>query len=176
MTDNNREELLLDADSIQRLNRDMAKQIAETVTSDTVAIALMDGAFVFAADILRALNDEGLNLKFDMLRLSSYGDGKSSRGSVDTMMGLARPVRGKPVLILDDIFETGHTLKAACDLMNAAGASKVTTAVFAHKHLPDLKVTEPDYYAWSAPQRFLVGYGLDYRGLYRGQGYISALD
>ena len=79
-------------------------------------------------------------------------------------------------LIVDDVFDTGLSLSEAARLVRDAGAAEVLTAVFAAKPWPTPRAIEPDFVAWEAPTRFLVGYGMDHAGQYRGLPYVGALD
>ena len=155
---------------------DLAKQIAPKITDDTVVVCLLTGGIWFAADMTRALSDLGRNPLFDALWLSSYGDETRSSGSVRVQAGLQRPVTGRQVLLLDDVFDTGLSLSEAVRIVQEAGAAEVLSAVFARKPWPTPRVMEPDFVAWEAPARFLVGYGMDDGGRLRGLSGISALD
>jgi hypoxanthine phosphoribosyltransferase len=113
---------------------------------------------------------------FDALWLSSYGDETRSSGSVQVQAGLQRSVVGRQVLLLDDVFDTGLSLTQAVQIVKQAGAVEVLSAVFARKPWPTPRALEPDFVAWEAPARFLVGYGMDEGGRMRGLPGISALD
>ena len=89
---------------------------------------------------------------------------------------LQRPVLGRKALIVDDVFDTGLSLSEAARLVRDAGASEVLTAVFASKPWPTERAIQPDFVAWEAPPRFLVGYGMDVAGGMRGIPYIGAMD
>jgi hypoxanthine phosphoribosyltransferase len=89
---------------------------------------------------------------------------------------LQRPLVGRKALIVDDVFDTGLSLSEAYRLVRDAGAAEVLTAVFASKPWPETRATAPDFVAWEAPARYLIGYGMDSAGLYRGLPYITALD
>jgi hypoxanthine phosphoribosyltransferase len=89
---------------------------------------------------------------------------------------LQRPVAGRKALIVDDVFDSGLSLSEAVRLVRDSGASEVLSAVFARKPWPTKRAMEPDFVAWEAPARFLVGYGMDVAGAYRGLPYIGAMD
>ncbi len=93
-----------------------------------------------------------------------------------TRAGLQRPVEGRKVLLVDEVFDSGLSLKAACALLRDAGAAEVLTAVFARKPWDTPREAEPDFVAWEAPARFLVGYGMDVAGRLRGLPGVGALD
>lgn len=154
----------------------MADAIAPRIDDETVAVCLLSGGIWFAADITRALAERGRLVAFDALWLASYGDAHESRGKVDVYAPLQRPVTGKQVLILDDVFDSGLSLKEAVRIVREAGAAEVLTAVFARKPWPDPRDCNPDFVGWDAPARYLVGYGLDSGGKMRGLPGICALD
>jgi hypoxanthine phosphoribosyltransferase len=175
MTDGEaRPEVLLSADQIAERIEALAGRLAPEIDPDTVAVCLLIGGLWFAADLTRALARLGYPLAFEGLWLASYGDGAVSAGRCEVRAGPQRAVTGRHVLILDDVADTGVSLAEAVRLMRAAGASRVTTAVFARKPWPDRRI-EPDHVAWEAPSRFLVGYGMDLAGRLRGLPYIGAL-
>jgi hypoxanthine phosphoribosyltransferase len=154
----------------------LADRLAPRLTDGAVAIALLTGGLWFAADLTRALEARGRRLKFDALWMSSYGDDHVSGGRCVLRAGLQRPVSGLPVLVIDDVFDSGLSLKEACRHVREAGAAEVLTAVFARKPWPQPRDPEPDFVAWEAPARYLVGYGMDDGGAWRGLPYVGALD
>ncbi len=168
--------MLLSAADVACHVADLAKMIAPRITDETVVVCLLTGGIWFAADMTRALSDLGCNPLFDALWLSSYGDETRSSGSVRIEAGLQRPVEGRQVLLLDDVFDTGLSLSEAVRIVKEAGAAEVLSAVFARKPWPTQRAMEPDFVAWEAPARFLVGYGMDDGGRLRGLSGIAALD
>lgn len=154
----------------------LAREIAPRIDDETVAICLLTGGIWFAADLTRALARLGRMVHFDALWLSSYKDARASYGRCEVRADLQRPVLGRKTLILDDVFDTGLSLSEAARLTRDAGAAEVLTAVFARKPWPEKRALEPDFVAWEAPARFLVGYGLDAAGTMRGLPYIGAMD
>ena len=155
---------------------DLARRIAPVTDDETVAAVLLTGGLWFAADLTRALARNGRHVRFDALWLASYGDEKTSRGRIDVHAPFQRSLAGRKVLILDDVFDTGLSLAEAVRLAKEAGAAEVLTCVFARKPWPKPRAPEPDFVGWEAPNRFLVGYGLDHQGALRGLPDICALD
>ena len=167
--------LLSEAEVARRVEA-LAQTIAPRIDDDTVAVCLLTGGLWFCGDLMRALARAGRNLRFDALWLASYGDERASLGRCEVRADLQRPLSGRRALIVDDVFDTGLSLSEASRLVRDAGAAEVLTAVFARKPWPKPRAMEPDFVAWEAPARFLVGYGMDHAGQYRGLPYIGALD
>ncbi len=169
-------EILLEAGEVARRVEALAALIAPRIDDETVAVCLLTGGLWFAADLTRALSRQGVNPLFDALWLTSYGDERASGGRVIVRSGLQRPAEGRRVLILDEVLDSGLTLRAAVRVAMEAGASEVISAVFARKPWPQPREMEPDFVAWEAPARFLVGYGMDAAGRFRGMPEVGALD
>ncbi|MCI3132404.1 phosphoribosyltransferase [Phenylobacterium aquaticum] len=155
---------------------DLARQIAPRIDDETVAVCLLTGGLWFAADLTRALSREGRHVRFDALWLASYGDERASLGRCEVRADLQRPLAGRRALVIDDVFDTGLSLSEAHRLVRDAGAAEVLTAVFATKPWPKPRAIQPDFSAWDAPARFLVGYGMDSAGAMRGLPFIGAMD
>jgi hypoxanthine phosphoribosyltransferase len=167
---------LLDAGAVADRVARLADRIAPRTDDDTIAVALLTGGLWFAADLTRALAARGRHLKFDALWLASYGDARASSGRCEVRAGLQRPVAGRRVLLIDDVFDSGLSLQEAARHAREAGAREVLSAVFARKPWPAPRAPEPDFVAWDAPARYLVGYGMDAGGAWRGLPYIGAMD
>jgi hypoxanthine phosphoribosyltransferase len=168
-------EILSETEIAQRVDR-LAAEIAPRITDDTIVVCLLTGGLWFAADLTRALYRQGRNLKFDALWIASYGDEHVSSGRVLLRAGLQRPVAGLPVLVIDDVMDSGLSLLEAVRLLKDAGAASVLTAVFARKPWPEPRAAQCDFVAWEAPARFLAGYGMDAGGQFRGLPGVAALD
>jgi hypoxanthine phosphoribosyltransferase len=167
--------LLTEAEVAERVEG-LAAAIAPRTDDETTAVCLLTGGLWFCADLMRALARAGRNVRFDALWLASYGDERASLGRCEVRADLQRPLAGRKALIVDDVFDTGLSLSEAVRLVRDAGAAEVLTAVFARKPWPTERAMAPDFVAWEAPARFLVGYGMDAAGAYRGLPYIGALD
>jgi hypoxanthine phosphoribosyltransferase len=167
---------LLSADEVAERIQTLAARIAPRIDSDTVAICLLTGGIWFAADLMRALAREGRHPLFDALWLASYADGRKSLGEVELRAALQRPIAGRQALLIDDVIDSGLSLAEAARMVTEAGARDVLAAVFAAKPWPQTRAREPDFTAWSAPDRFLVGYGMDDGGRYRGLPGVWGVD
>jgi hypoxanthine phosphoribosyltransferase len=169
-------EVLLSAAEIGRRVDLLAAAIDKVIDDQTVAVCLLTGGLWFAADLMRALAALDRHPLFDAVRLSSYGEARVSSGEVSVLHGLHGTVEGRQVLLIDDVFDSGLSMSLAADLVRQAGAREVLSAVFARKPWPSARAIEPDFVGWDAPERFLVGYGMDAAGRFRGLPAIAALD
>ncbi len=168
-------ETLITGEEIAKLVEELAGKLAPLIDDETVAVCMLTGALWFAADLMRALAIHDRHPVFDALWLGSYGDARTSGGAVEVRTGLQREVRGRKVLLIDDVFDSGLSLVAATDLVKAAGAVEVLSVVFARKPWPEPRGTQPTFVGWEAPAKFLVGYGMDDAGRFRGLPGIAGL-
>ena len=168
--------VLLDEAAVAAAIEALADRIAPLVDDETVAVALLTGGMWFAADLTRALSRRGKNLLFDALWLASYGDDHASSGKVQVRAGLQRSIAGKTVLLIDDVFDSGLSLREAEAHLREAGAAEILSALFARKPWPEPRGVQPTFVAWEAPARYLVGYGMDDAGAWRGLPYIGVMD
>jgi hypoxanthine phosphoribosyltransferase len=168
--------VLLAAEAVAEHVERVAAQIAPVIDDDTVAVALLTGGLWFAADLTRALARADRHVLFDALWLASYGDERASSGRCEIRAGLQRSVVGRTVLLIDDVFDSGLSLAEAARVAREAGAARVLSAVFARKPSPRPRDSEPDFVAWEAPGRYLIGYGLDSAGAWRGLPYVGVMD
>ena len=169
-------QILFDAAAISVRVGEMASDIAHVAPKNLLAVPVMTGAFVFAADLLRAMNLVGLAPEVDFLQIGSYGAGTKSSGRVELLRDVQAEAWDRDVLLIDDILESGRTLSFAKDLFLARGARRVLIAVALEKpHKKEIDVAA-DFVGFSCPDRFVVGYGMDFAGNYRELPFIGALD
>ncbi|MBB4198819.1 hypoxanthine phosphoribosyltransferase [Rhodoblastus sphagnicola] len=154
----------------------MAYEIAEALPARMLAVPIMTGAFIFAADLLRALYRAGVEPEVDFFQVASYGEGTVSSGNVQLLREIRADVTGRDVLLIDDILESGRTLTYARKALMDRGARRVLIAVALekpHKLVVDIAA---DFVGFQSPDRFVIGYGMDYAGKYRELPFIGALD
>ena len=156
----------------ERMNR-LAEGITRDMGQDVMLIAVLKGSFVFAADLVRALHHAGMQPRIDFMTLSSYGEGTESSGQVTVTRDIVDDVRGAKILLIDDILESGRTLAAAKEMMIARGASSVKLCVLLDKRGKRKTAIDADYVGFACPDKFVVGYGLDYAHYFRELPYIG---
>jgi hypoxanthine phosphoribosyltransferase len=167
---------LFDEAAIAVRVEEMALEVARIAPKDLLAVPVMTGAFVFAADLLRALHRAGLAPEVDFVQIGSYGAGIKSSGKVELLRDVQAAAKDRDVLLIDDILESGRTLSFAKNLFLSRGARRVLIAVMLEKpHKKEIEVAA-DFVGFSCPDRFVVGYGMDYAGDYRQLPFIGALD
>ncbi len=154
----------------------MAHRITQELGHDFMMVALLKGSFVFAADLVRALHLAGCHPQIDFMTLSSYGKNKTSSGNVRVERDLSDDVRGKKVLLVDDILESGRTLDYARGVLQERGAASSHIAVLLEKPGHRALELEANFVGFTIPDRFVVGYGLDYANYYRELPFIGTLD
>jgi len=165
--------VLLDEGEIAKRIEALADRFSEVDDSWTV-VALLQGAIPFTADLMRAFERRGRHPIYDSLWLESYRDARESSGKVVVRADISRAIDGRPVLILDDVFDSGRTIAYARAHLTAKGASRTLACAFVRK--PQAMGEAIDAIGWDAPADFLIGYGMDDAGRYRGLPYIAAID
>ena len=173
---NRRVAVLFSAEKIASRIESLASEIAASMGAEAVVVTILKGSFVFAADLMRALHRAGMHLEVDFLTLSSYGAGTTSSGRAEIVRDLTEPVAGREVLLIDDILESGRTLSAARELLLQRGAAKVRPCLLLDKPGKRVRQIEADFVGFVCPDRFVVGYGLDYAHAYRELPFIGTLD
>jgi hypoxanthine phosphoribosyltransferase len=155
---------------------EMADELAAKLPADTLVVAVLKGSFVFAADLIRAMSRAGANWSMDFLTLSSYGTGTETSGHVRIVRDIVDDVRGRDVLLIDDILESGLTLSFAKDLLKERGAGHVWVCTLLDKPHKRRAQLTADFTGFAAGDEFLVGYGLDWAHRFRGLPYIGVVE
>ena len=164
--------VLYSEEQIQTRIKELAVEMNEFYKEDEVyAICVLKGAVMFAVDLVKHLE---MPLKMEFIRLSSYGSGFASTGKVNAVDISLPDLNGKNVLIVEDIIDTGHTAKFLMDFINHNFKVKsVKFCSLLDKRVKREVEIDPDYHGLEVDDKFLVGYGLDYDGVYRNLPYIG---
>lgn len=168
--------VLLSAPEIRERIEAMAGEIAAVMPNEFVIVSLLRGAFMFTADLARELYAVGMHPQVDFMTLSSYGEATVSSGNVVINRTLSEDVEGKHVLIVDDILESGRTLNVAIELLKSRGAAEIKIAMLLEKPGKLAVDVKADFIGFQIPDKFVVGYGLDYASHYRELPFIGCLD
>ena len=167
------EEILLSSESILAKVDELGKQItADYRGKNLLLLGTLKGAVPFIADLARAIN---LPLEIDYMAISSYGNSTESSGVVRILKDLEGPVQHKNVLIVEDIVDSGQTLHYLMDVLRQRRPLSLRVCALLDKGRERIKPVKLDYTGFHIPNRFVVGYGLDYAQLYRNLPYIGIL-
>lgn len=165
-------ELLYSAEQVQAALHNVARQInAKLADSHPLVLSVMGGAVVFSGQLLPLLD---FPLDFDYVHVSRYGDARHG-GAMQWKVEPHENVRGRVVLLLDDILDEGHTLFALHQRVLKLGAARCYSAVFADKQHGRIKPIHADFVGMELPNRFVFGYGMDIEGAWRNLPAIYAV-
>lgn len=165
--------VLLTKEQIDQRVAEMGKEItAAYKDKDLVVIVLLKGAAWFATDLTRAID---LPLRVDFMVASSYGNGTSTSGNVKVRLDITEDIKGKDVIVVDDIIDSGVTFAAICDLLRLSKPASLKTCALCDKAERRVNGLNADYVGFKIPDEFVVGYGLDYAGDYRNLPFIGVL-
>ncbi|MGI9421735.1 MAG: hypoxanthine phosphoribosyltransferase [Hyphomicrobiaceae bacterium] len=151
----------------------LAAEIAKADYRDLLVVAVLKGSFIFAADLIRSLYKAGLSPQVDFLSLSSYRDGTTSTGRVDILRDVDLDVKGRDIILVDDILESGRTLRFAKNLLTERGARRIATCVLLDKPVPRAAEITADFRAFECPDVFVIGYGMDMAYRYRELPFVG---
>jgi hypoxanthine phosphoribosyltransferase len=168
------ESVLLTEQQISARIAELAADIeAQEIQPDLTLLVLLHGSLLFAADLMRALT---LPLYLESFRVASYHGGTRSSGELSMDPAALSGLRGRHVLVVDDILDTGRTLAAVTRVLTEeAGAASVRSCVLLDKQVSRAVEFEANYVGFRIGDEFVVGYGLDYDGRYRNLPYIGTL-
>jgi hypoxanthine phosphoribosyltransferase len=152
--------------------------LGEAITKDfynqeLVVICVLKGAFMFCSDLIKKIN---LPVKLEFITLSSYGEATQSSGNVRLEMDVTGSVEGKNVLIVEDIVDSGLTIKTLMGLLKQRNPKSVKLATLLFKPSKIQHGVNIDYLGFEIDDKFVIGYGLDYAGRYRELPYIGVLN
>jgi hypoxanthine phosphoribosyltransferase len=166
-------QVLITSDRLQQRIKELAGQIANDFRDrPTTIVGVLTGCIMFLADLVRHLD---LPLRIDLIQASSYRGATTTPGQLRISPDLVPDVRGRHVLLLDDILDTGQTMGYLVRHVQEHGAASVRVAVLLRKQGRQQVPLEPDYCGFDIPDLFVVGYGLDFNDEYRRLPYVAVL-
>lgn len=171
---NDIKEILITEEQIRARIRELGQELLRDYGDKCpVFVGVLKGVVVFYADMIRAFDAP---CQLDFMRISSY-KGTQSTGNMVVRQDIAEDINGRHVVILEDILDTGRSLKFTCDYLRFKGAASVKICTLLDKpegRLPGIDI-QADYVGFTVPNAFVVGYGLDYNEKYRNLPYVGVL-
>ena len=172
----NIDEILLDEQTLANRVREMAERITadyqELDIDELVVIGILRGSVIFMSDLIRQLQ---LPVTIDFMATSSYSKGTRTSGTVRILKDIAESITDKHVLIIEDIIDSGLTLQCLTQLLEARRPKSLKLCTLLDKPSRRLVELEADYTGFQIPDKFVVGYGLDFSGHYRQLPYVGVL-
>jgi hypoxanthine phosphoribosyltransferase len=167
------EEVLLTGDRIQARVAELGTQLAADYAGrDPVLVSVLKGSIVFLGDLVRRME---IPLSIDLMEVSSYGASTESSGQVRILKDLSMTIEGRDVIVVEDIIDTGLTLNYLLRYLHDKGPASIRICCLLDKPARRLADITIDYRGFTIPDRFVIGYGLDYDERYRNLPYIGVL-
>jgi hypoxanthine phosphoribosyltransferase len=166
-------EIMLTAEQIQARIREMGAEMTRDYAGrKPLLLGVLKGATIFLGDLIRAID---LPVELDFMAVSSYGDGTETTGDVKINKDSDVAVRGRDLIVVEDIIDTGRTLSRLLELLHTRGATSIKLAALLDKPSRREKQVHVDYVGFTIPDKFVVGYGLDFAERYRNLPYIGVV-
>jgi hypoxanthine phosphoribosyltransferase len=167
------EEILLTGEQIADRVAELGAQLAADYAGrDPVLVSVLKGSIVFLADLIRAMET---SVSLDLMEVSSYGASTETSGQVRILKDLSKPIQGRDVIVVEDIIDTGLTLNYLLKYLHDKGPASVRICCLLDKPARRLAEIPIDYRGFTIPDRFVIGYGLDYDERYRNLPYVGVL-
>ncbi|MGE4601443.1 MAG: hypoxanthine phosphoribosyltransferase [Planctomycetota bacterium] len=164
-------DILLEEEEIRKRITEMSRDVREVLgNKDPIFVCVLKGAFMFVADLVRQLD---FPFSIDFLRASSYGDSVVTSGEVRMDLDLQQSISNRHVLIVEDIVDTGLTVKYLKANLETRNPASVRVCTLLHKPANNVKLAPLDFCGFEIPNHFVVGYGLDWQGYYRNLPHIA---
>lgn len=164
---------LISEQQIQQRIEELAAEISRDYQGkDLLLVGILKGAWVFMADLMRKLT---VPVQCDFISVSSYGLNTESSGTINILLDLTRPIEGKDVLLIEDIVDTGLTLKQLPKILAARKPRSVKICTLLDKPARRTKPVALDYIGFAVPNEFIVGYGIDCAEQHRDLPYVAYL-
>lgn len=165
---------LIEENKLQERIKEIAQQITNDYKNKEITlICILKGSTFFTVDLSKNINNP---LKIEFIQVSSYNDGTKSSGNVVMKLDLKESIEGKDVIVVEDIIDTGRTLSYLMEYLNGKNPASIKLCTLLDK--PERRVfdVKVDYVGFEIPDKFVVGYGLDFDELYRNLPYIAYIE
>jgi len=167
------DEILIPEAALEQRIRELGQAISSDYEGkDPLLVGILIGSFVFLSDLLRAVS---IPCAVDFMAISSYGDATESSGIVRILKDLDQSIEGRHVLIVDDIIDTGLTMDYLLETLRARYPASLRVCALLDKVPRRRREVRIDYRGFEIPDKFVVGYGLDYAGRYRNVPFVCVL-
>jgi hypoxanthine phosphoribosyltransferase len=166
-------EVLISHEQIREKTKELGRRIAQDYEGkNPLLICVLKGGLMFLADLMREIH---MPLEIDFMAVSSYGDATESSGVVRILMDLDRNIEGRHVLIVEDIIDTGRTLHYIIENLHTRDPASIKVCTLLNKPARRVLDIPLDYVGFEIPDRFVIGYGLDYGEIYRNLPFVGVL-
>lgn len=165
---------LIDEEKLQKRIEEMAQQIEEEYKGKEITlICILKGSVFFTVDLAKRINGD---VKLEFIRVSSYGEGTESSGEIKMKLDLKDSINGKDVIVIEDIIDTGRTLSYLIEYLKMKKPNSVKLCTLLDKPDRRVKQVNVDYTGFQIPDKFVIGYGLDFDEKYRNLPYIGYIE
>ncbi len=170
---NDVDEVMITDDQIREKTAELGRKLTEDYRGkNPLLICVLKGGLMFLADLMREIR---IPVEIDFMAVSSYGDATESSGVVRILMDLDRNIGGRHVLIVEDIIDTGRTLNYIIENLRTRGPASIKVCTLLDKPARRILDIPIDYVGFEIPDRFVIGYGLDYGEIYRNLPFVGVL-
>lgn len=166
--------VLISEEKLQQRIKEIAKEIAEEYHGKEITfVCILKGSVSFTVDLARNMEED---VRLEFIRVSSYGEGTESTGEIKMKLDLKDSIEGKDVIVIEDIVDTGRTLSFLIEYLKLKKPNSVKLCALLNKEERRVCNVKADYVGFDIPDKFVVGYGLDYNEKYRNLPYIGYFD
>ena len=167
--------VLIEKEKLEKRIEELATEIQKDyLGEDILVICILKGSLYFTVDLTKKINNN--KLEIDFMRISSYGDELTSSGKINIIKDLETDINGRNVLVVEDIIDTGNTLYYLKDILEKRNPRSLKICTLLDKKSRRIKNVVPEYIGFEIEDKFVVGYGLDYKDCFRNLPFIGYVD
>ncbi len=167
--------VLIEKEKLEKRIEELATEIQKDyLGEDILVICILKGSLYFTVDLTKKINN--YKLEIDFMRISSYGDELTSSGKINIIKDLETDINGRNVLVVEDIIDTGNTLYYLKDILEKRNPRSLKICTLLDKKSRRIKNVVPEYIGFEIEDKFVVGYGLDYKDCFRNLPFIGYVD